>query len=237
MLLTVDNFASVVAAVEDGRGIYENIRKYVVVFLSANAWVFLIMYMATLAIAVQNFLPFFAPVQLLSINLVTDGLPALALGVDPYPTDIMNRPPRNPKEGVLSRDILFLIVVVSAILTVGTLGVFSLELREGADATRARTVAFTTIVFFELFLVFAMRSPRQTIRAVGLFTNPKLILAVLVSMGLQVLVIYTPFLHAVFETEPLTLVDWLETVVISFTAFAFVEVLKVVRHRMKAPAS
>jgi len=237
MVLTDDNFASIVAAVEEGRGIYENIRKFVAFLLSANAGEVLIMFIATLAIADPNFLPFFAPVQLLWINLVTDGLPALALGVDPYPTDIMDRPPRNPKEGVLSRDILFLIVVVSGILTVGTLGVFFLELREGADATRARTVAFTTIVFFELFLVFAMRSPRQTIWQIGLFTNTKLILAVLASMALQVAVIYTPFLHAVFETEPLTLLDWLETVLISFTAFAFVEVLKVVRHRMKASAS
>ena len=155
------------AAVEEGRGIYENIRKFVAFLLSANAGEVLIMFIATLTIFDPRFLPFFAPVQLLWINLVTDGLPALALGVDPYPTDIMDRPPRNPKEGVLSRDILFLIVIVSAILTVGTLGVFFLELLDGADATRARTVAFTTIVFFELFLVFAMRSPRQTIWQIG----------------------------------------------------------------------
>jgi len=234
MVLTDDNFASIVAAVEEGRGIYENIRKFVAFLLSANAGEVLIMFIATLAIADPDFLPFFAPVQLLWINLVTDGLPALALGVDPYPTDIMDRPPRNPREGVLSRDILFLIFVVSAILTVGTLGVFFLELQEGADATRARTVAFTTIVFFELFLVFAMRSPRQTIWQIGLFTNTKLIVAVLASMALQVAVIYTPFLHGVFQTEPLTPLDWLETVLISFTAFAFVEVLKVLRHRMRA---
>src|SRR5438309_1081724 len=237
MVLTDDNFASIVAAVEEGRGIYENIRKFVAFLLSTNAGEVLIMFIATLAIADPKFLPFFAPVQLLWINLVTDGLPALALGVDPYPTDIMDRPPRNPREGVLSRDILFLIFVVSAILTVGTLGVFFLELQEGADAVRARTVAFTTIVFFELFLVFSMRSPRQTIWQIGLFTNTKLILAVLASMALQVAVIYTPYLHDVFETEALSPLDWLETVLISFTAYAFVEVLKVVRHRMKASAS
>src|SRR5947208_2866882 len=107
MVLTDDNFASVVAAVEEGRGIYENIRKFVAFLLSANAGEVLIMFIATIAIADPAFLPFFAPVQLLWINLVTDGLPALALGVDPYPTDIMDRPPRNPKEGVLSRDIVF----------------------------------------------------------------------------------------------------------------------------------
>jgi len=234
MVLTDDNFASVVAAVEEGRGIYENIRKFVAFLLSANAGEVLIMFIATVAIADPAFLPFFAPVQLLWINLVTDGLPALALGVDPHPTDIMERPPRNPKEGVLSRDILFLIVVVSGILTAGTLGVFFLELREGADPTRAQTVAFTTIVFFELFLVFAMRSPRQTIWEIGLFTNTKLILAVLGSMLLQAAVIYIPFLHGVFGTEPLTVLDWVETLLISFSAFAFVDVLKVVRRRMRS---
>src|SRR5256886_6978068 len=234
MVLTDDNFASVVAAVEEGRGRYENIRKFGAFLLSANAGEVLIMFTATLAIADPKFLPFFAPVQLLWINLVTDGLPALALGVDPYPTDIMQRPPRNPKEGVLSRDILFLIVVVSGILTAGTLGVFFLELREGADPTRAQTVAFTTIVFFELFLVFAMRSPRQTIWEIGLFTNTKLILAVLGSMLLQAAVIYIPFLHGVFGTAPLTVLDWVETLLISFSAFAFVDVLKVVRRRVRA---
>ena len=237
MVLTDDNFASIVAAVEEGRGIYENIRKFVAFLLSANAGEVLIMFIATLAIADVRFLPFFAPVQLLWINLVTDGLPAIALGVDPYPTDIMDRPPRNPKEGVLSREILFLIIVVAGILTIGTLGVFKLELDAGADAVRSRTVAFTTLVFFELFLVFAIRSPRQTIWQIGLFTNKKLILAVIASMMLQVMVIYTPFLQGVFETEALTVLDWLETILISFTAFAFVEVLKVVRNRVRAPAS
>src|SRR5438445_672820 len=122
MVLTDDNFASIVSAIEEGRGIYENIRKFVAFLLSANAGEVLVMFIATLALADPQFLPFFSPVQLLWINLVTDGLPALALGVDPYPTDLMARSPRNPKEGVLSRDILFLIVVVAVILTVGTLG-------------------------------------------------------------------------------------------------------------------
>src|SRR2546430_3409341 len=236
MVLTDDNFASIVSAIEEGRGIYENIRKFVAFLLSANAGEVLVMFIATLALADPQFLPFFSPVQLLWINLVTDGLPAIALGVDPYPTDLMARPPRNPKEGVLSRDILFLIVVVSVILTVGTLGVFFLELSEKADAIRARTVAFTTIVFFELFLVFSMRSPRQTIWQIGLFTNTKLIIAVLGSMALQAAVIYTPFLHDVFETEPLTPRDWLLTVLSSPPAIPLAPGLQLLPHRIKASA-
>src|SRR2546422_166498 len=162
----------------------ELVRKFVAFLLSANAGEVLVMFIATLALADPQFLPFFSPVQLLWINLVTDGLPALALGVDPYPTDLMARSPRNPKEGVLSRDILFLIVVVAVILTVGTLGIFFWELAGQADVIRARTVAFTTLVFFELFLVFAIRSPRQTLWSVGPLSTPKLIVAVLASLAL-----------------------------------------------------
>ncbi len=236
MVLTDDNFASIVAAVEEGRGIYENIRKFVAYLLSANAGEVLIMLLATLFVVDPNFLPFFTPVQLLWINLVTDGLPALALGVDPYPTDIMNRRPRNPKEGVLSREIAFLIVIVATVLTVGTLGIFAWELHDGSDPVRTQTVAFTTIVFFELFLVFAIRSPRQTLWQIGLFTNKKLIYAVLVSMALQVMVIYVPFFQTAFHTQPLTPFDWVRTLGISFTAFLLVEFLKLVRQRRSVSA-
>ena len=231
MVLTDDNFASIVAAVEEGRGIYENIRKFVAYLLSANAGEVLIMLLATLFIANPDFLPFFTPVQLLWINLVTDGLPALALGVDPYPTDIMSRTPRNPREGVLSKDIAFLIVVVAVILTVGTLGIFAWEQLDGSDPIRTQTVAFTTIVFFELFLVFAIRSPRQTLWEVGFFTNKKLVYAVVLSMALQVSVIYAPFFQTAFHTQALTLFDWVRTIAISLSAFLAVELLKVVRRR------
>ncbi|HII41303.1 MAG TPA: ATPase, partial [Thermoplasmata archaeon] len=226
-----DNFASIVAAVEEGRGIYENIRKFVAYLLSANAGEVLIMLLATLLVVDPAFLPFFTPVQLLWINLVTDGLPALALGVDPYPTDIMSRRPRNPKEGVLSRDIVYLIAIVGVVLTVGTLGIFAWELADGSDPVRTQTVAFTTIVFFELFLVFAIRSPRQTVWQVGLLTNKKLIYAVLLSMALQIMVIYVPFFQVAFHTEPLTVFDWVRTIVVSLSAFLLVEVLKLARQR------
>ena len=237
MVLTDDNFASIVAAVEEGRGIYENIRKFVAYLLSANAGEVLVMLFATLFVVNPAFLPFFTPVQLLWINLVTDGLPALALGVDPYPTDIMNRPPRNPKEGVLSKDIAFLIVVVAVILTVGTLGIFAWELADGSDPVRTQTVAFTTIVFFELFLVFAIRSPRQNLWQVGLFTNRKLIYAVLISMALQLMVIYTPFFQTAFHTEALTAFDWVRTLLVSLTAFVLVELMKWARQRRARAAA
>ena len=230
IVLTDDNFASIIAAVEEGRGIYENIKKFVAYLLSANAGEVLIMFLATIILVRPEFLPFFLPAQLLWINLVTDGLPALALGLDPYPKDVMERPPRDPKENVLSRDVLFFIVIIAAILTVGTLGIFVLELAEHpGDIVRARSVAFTTIVFFELFLVFSIRSPRETLWKVGILTNKKLLLAVAVSAALQIAVIQLPFLEQVFKTEALDLSDWVQTFVVGFTAFLFVEVSKVVR--------
>ncbi len=238
IVLTDDNFASIIAAVEEGRGIYENIRKFVAYLLSANAGEVAIMFLATLIFVAPEFLPFFEPVQLLWINLVTDGLPALALGVDPYPKDVMDRPPRNPKEGVISREVLFFIVVIAGILTVGTLGVFALELSEHpGDIVRARSVAFTTIVFFELFLVFSMRSPRETLWKVGILSNKKLILAVLSSMVLQVVVIQVGFLEPAFATTALDAMDWIQTLLVALTAFLFVEATKVVRRRLRGRAA
>ena len=230
MVLTDDNFASIIAAVEEGRGIYENIRKFVAYLLSANAGEVLIMFLATVILAKPEFLPFFAPVQLLWINLVTDGLPALALGVDPFPKDVMDRPPRDPKENVLSRDVLFFIVIIAAILTVGTLGVFVLELSEhSGDVVRARSVAFTTIVFFELFLVFSIRHPRKTLWEVGVLSNKKLLLAVAISALLQIIVIQVPWFEPAFDTKALDALDWVQTFAVGFTAFLFVEATKVVR--------
>ena len=243
IVLTDDNFASIIAAVEEGRGIYENIRKFVAYLLSANAGEVLIMFLATIIFVGPDFLPFFAPVQLLWINLVTDGLPALALGVDPYPKDVMDRPPRDPKESVLSRDVLFFIVIIAAILTVGTLGVFVLELGQHPGETgpdrilRARSVAFTTIVFFELFLVFSIRSPRETLWKIGVLTNKKLLLAVAASAALQIAVIQLPFLEPVFDTRALDALDWVQTFAVGLTAFLFVEMSKVVRRFLQTRAT
>jgi len=231
MVLTDDNFASIVAAVEEGRGIYENIRKFVAFLLSANAGELLIMLLATLLVLTPDFLPLLFAVQLLWINVVTDGLPALALGVDPYPKDIMNRAPRNPREGVLSREILYVILLVAAALTAGTLGIFLWELQQGGTATQARAAAFTTVVIAELFLVFAIRSPRLSARAMGFFSNPKLVYAVLASAALQLMVLYVPFFYPAFGTGPLPVESWVRILLVSLSVFAVVEAYKAVRRR------
>src|SRR3989442_15534231 len=116
----------------------------------------------------------------------------------------MDRPPRNPKENVVSKDVLFFIVIIAAILTVGTLGIFLLELQQHpGDVKTARSVAFTTIVFFELFLVFSIRSPRETLWKIGVLSNKKLIAAVAISAALQIAAIQLSFLEPVFDTTAL----------------------------------
>ncbi|MCK4367585.1 MAG: calcium-translocating P-type ATPase, SERCA-type [Thermoplasmata archaeon] len=232
MVLTDDNFASIVKATEEGRGIYDNIRKFVAYLLSANVGEVLVMFMATLIFAEPELLPFLIPIQILWINLVTDGLPALALGVDPIPGDIMERKPRDPKENPINREMFFMIVLVGIIMLVGTLGIFQLHRYLGYGVTEARTVAFTTLVMFQLFFVFSVRSPRQPLNLAGFLANPKLILAVLVSASLQLIVVYLPPLHAVFDTASIGILEWVLILLVSSSVIFIIEGYKVVRSRM-----
>jgi Ca2+-transporting ATPase len=244
MVLTDDNFASIVAAVEEGRGIYENIRKFVAYLLSANAGEVLVMFVASFVFLAAEFQPFLFPIHLLWINLVTDGLPALALGVDPYPKDLMERRPRNPRETVINRRMFELIAAVGAIIAVGTLLVFWMELPANFSTlpateretilAEARTAAFTTIVVFELFFVFSIRSPRETFLRGRPLSNPYLLVAVVSSFVLQLAVVYLPFLWVPFRTAPLDLTDWLLILAFGSLAFVAVELSKVVRRPREA---
>jgi len=237
MVLTDDNFASIVKATEEGRGIYDNIRKFVAYLLSANVGEVLVMFMATLIFAEPELLPFLIPIQILWINLVTDGLPALALGVDPIPGDIMEREPRDPKENPINREMFFMIVLVGIIMLVGTLGIFQLHRHLGYGVTEARTVAFTTLVMFQLFFVFSVRSPRQSLNLAGFLANPKLILAVLVSASLQLIVVYLPPLQPVFDTASLGILEWVLILLVSSSVIFIIEGYKVIRSRMLDKAS
>ena len=237
MVLTDDNFASIVKATEEGRGIYDNIRKFVAYLLSANVGEVLVMFMATLIFAEPELLPFLIPIQILWINLVTDGLPALALGVDPIPGDIMEREPRDPKENPINREMFFMIVLVGIIMLVGTLGIFQLHRHLGYGVTEARTVAFTTLVMFQLFFVFSVRSPRQSLNLAGFLANPKLILAVLVSASLQLIVVYLPPLQPVFDTASLGILEWILILLVSSSVIFIIEGYKVIRSRMLDKAS
>jgi Ca2+-transporting ATPase len=208
MVLADDNFSSIVAAVKGGRQIYDNIKKFIQYLLSSNLGEVLIVFIAMLIgfsdpVTGRIILPVTA-IQLLWINLLTDGLPALALGADPPSKDIMDRPPRPPKENILSKGMFIDVCIVGIIMLVGTLGLFAYNLPSGG--TKAITVAFTTIVIFEMVRVQSVRAKYK----VGFFSNRKLLLAIASTIILQLFVIYAPFLQPAFETTALDIMDWIE---------------------------
>ncbi|NYZ79389.1 cation transporting ATPase C-terminal domain-containing protein [Candidatus Micrarchaeota archaeon] len=167
------------------------------------------------------------------MNLVTDGLPALALGVEPTNPKIMERPPRNPKEDIL-KPMMPDIVMVGFLTCLGTLLVFSQYYANNpANLDIARTAAFTTIVMFELFVAFACRSSSRTLVEAGVFSNPSLVLAVASSVVLQLAAIYLAPLQAIFKTVPLSLDDWVIILIISSTAFFAMEITKILQRRIR----
>lgn len=199
MILLDDNFTSIVSAVEEGRGIFTNIKKFVNYLLSCNLGEVFIIFFAVIVFGVES-IPLTA-IMLLWLNLVTDGLPALALSVDPNPKNLMEQRPEKSKSGIMTKAMTFNILYVSILITAGVLGLF--ELVKGEGIIHMQTMAFTAIIFFELIRVHTVRSEHQ----LGIFSNLWLIFAVLSSIGLQLLVVYTP-LAQFFGTEPLTWIDW-----------------------------
>ncbi|GIV85330.1 MAG: haloacid dehalogenase [Candidatus Roseilinea sp.] len=221
MILTDDNFASIVAAVEEGRAIFSNIRKFLRYLLSSNlgevmTMFFGLVFAALLGLSAEHAgalaLPLLAT-QILWINLVTDSGPALALGVDPPAAHLMRRPPRPRDKGVVDREMWVGLFFVGAIMALGTLFVFDYALVGGlipstGDLVYARTMSFTTLVLFQLFNVFNARSDRESAFR-GLFRNPWLLLAVAISLILQAIVVHVPFLQRAFGTVALSPGDWL----------------------------
>jgi Ca2+-transporting ATPase len=234
MILTDDNFASIVHSVEEGRSIYDNIRKFVLYLLSCNTGEVATMFIATLLFADPRILPFLLPVQILWMNLVTDGLPALALGVDPAAPDVMERKPKDPNEPPITRDMIAIMVVVGLIMAIGTLSVFHFANSSGVDIDRSRTMAFSTLVMFQMFFVFSARSPYIPLHKLGFFGNKKLILAVTVSILLQLMIIYFAPLQTAFSTVPLELIDWVWIVLTASTVLLIMESFKTWRYRKRS---
>ncbi len=223
MVVTDDNFASIVSAVEEGRGIYDNIKKFVHYLLSCNTGEILVMFVSSLVGWPMPLLP----IQILWVNLVTDGLPALALGVDPVEPGVMQRPPRAPDEKVVTKPRAFLLLVQGAFIAFCSLLAFSLVLfveKEGIE--RAHTAAFIVLACSQLFHSYNCRSTRESLFKIGILTNKKLILATSVSFILQMAVVYVPFLQKVFKTEALGVLDWVMVVGISSFPLLAMEAVK-----------
>jgi len=236
MVLMDDNFASIVNAVEEGRGVYDNIRKFVAFLLSCNSGEVIAMFAASLIFVDPEFIPFLLPVHLLWMNLVTDGLPALALGVEPIEPNIMDRPPNDPKEPPVTRRAALRVLAIggafafSALLAFALVGMLDLSGSED-EVQHSRTVAFCTMVFSQLFFAFSSRSQTLTIGKLGLFTNRKIIAAVAVSALLQLAVVYLPGLSDAFRTAQLGWEEWALILPLSMIALILNEIWKVAARR------
>ena len=226
MVLADDNFASIVNAVEEGRTIFSNIQKFVHYLLATNGGEVLLMFFAALFGWPA---PLFA-IQILWINLITDALPALALGVEPPEPDVMSRPPHPPREPVITRNRGLLIVYHGALIAaVAVVAYYVVYGGSGQYLPRARTVAFCTIAYAQLFFAFGCRSQRYALPQLGAFTNRWLLAAIAVSALLQLAVVTLPFLRPLFKTAPLLVSDWLLIVVMALTPVTFIEVTKLIR--------
>jgi Ca2+-transporting ATPase len=225
MVLTDDNYASIVSAVEQGRVIYSNIRKFVFYLLSCNLAEIAIIFLATLF---GYPIPLTA-IQLLWLNLITDGAPALALGVEKGDPDIMMHPPRHPKEPIINKRMTLGIIVQTIAITSVTLAAYFIGLTYYPDA--AKTMAFVTLSFSELLRAFTARSEFYPILKIGLFTNKAMNWGVLLSMILLLAVVYTPFLNKVFNTVPLIWVEWQYVLPLLFIPAIAAELTKLVFSR------
>jgi Ca2+-transporting ATPase len=239
MVLADDNFASIVAAVEEGRTIFSNIRKFLRYLLSSNLGEVMTMFFGVLLARVIGLhaegspvvLPLLAT-QLLWINLVTDGAPALALGLDPSDPRAMTRAPRPRGEGVITRRMWSGILFVGAVMAAGTLFVLDASLPGGlvagtGELRYAQTMAFTTLMLFQLFNVFNARSDEVSAFR-SMFANGWLWAAVLASLALHAAVLYTPFLQLAFSTTPLDAGDWLRAVLVASSVLWLRELAKAV---------
>src|SRR5699024_3682962 len=211
LILLDDNFHTIKEAIREGRNIYENIRKFIRYLLASNVGEIFVMLVAML-LALP--LPL-VPVQILWVNLITDGLPAMALGLDPPERNVMKEQPRNPREGIFSRGLGFKIVTRGLLIGLVSLIAFILVYQQNPDdLSYARSVAFTSLVLAQLIRVFDCRSERGLF-ARSPFSNVYLLLAVLASFILLLIVIYLPSLQPIFRTTYLTIYDWILIIALS----------------------
>jgi cation-transporting P-type ATPase F len=222
MILTDDNFASIEAAVEEGRGVFDNLTKFIVWTLPTNFGEGLVLLAAILAGTVLPILP----VQILWINMTTGVVLGLMLVFEPKERDLMKRPPRDPDEPILTGRLQWRILLVSVVTLGGCFLLFNHELGRGAELAEARTVAVNVFVMVEVFYLFNCRSLCRPVSSVGLFSNRWLVGGVVVMIGLQLVFTYAPFMHAMFHSAPVTARSWLAIVAVGAVCHVLVALEK-----------
>lgn len=228
MVLTDDNYASIVAAVEQGRIIYANIRKFVFYLLSCNLAEIVVIFVAILAGLPSPL----TPIQLLWLNLITDGAPALALGMEKGDPDTMDRPPRPPQEPVINKPMRIRIGIQTIAIAVATLAAYLMGIAMYPGVPEeAKTMAFVTLSFSELLRAFTARSDNYPVLRIGIFSNRVMVYAVLSSILLLFGVIYLPFLQPIFNTVPLGWAEWQVVLPLLFVPAIVAELTKWVMGR------
>jgi cation-transporting ATPase F len=228
MILTDDNFASIERAVEEGRGVFDNLIKFISWTLPTNLGEGLIL---LAAIVTGVALPIL-PIQILWINMVTAAVLGIALSLEPKESDIMQRKPRNPNAPLLDKTLIFRIVLVGLIILAGAFGLFEYELAQGASIEEARTVAVNVVIFVGIFYLFSARSITRSPFQIGFFSNPWAIGGALLMTAIQLLYTYAPFMNNIFASAPMPAMLWLDVMVVSLAAFIVIEFEKWLRRRL-----
>ncbi|MBN1129175.1 MAG: HAD-IC family P-type ATPase, partial [Chitinispirillaceae bacterium] len=222
MILTDDNFATIKAAVEEGRGVYDNLVKFITWTLPTNFGEGLVILAAIVA---GTTLPI-SPVQILWINMTTAVALGLMLAFEPKEPGIMSRPPRKPSQPVLTGRLIVRIIMVGTLLLAGAFGLFEWAQQSGRGDGTARTIAVNVFVMGELFFLFNCRSLHYSMFRIGLFTNPFIIIGVSTMVVLQLLFTYAPFMNAAFGSRPIALSDWLLCIGVGLVIYLVMEAEK-----------
>jgi Ca2+-transporting ATPase len=240
MVLTDDNFASIVAAVEEGRHIFGNIKKYLVYLLSCNIGEILLMAVAILfgtafGLAPETLIPL-AAVQILYVNLATDGLPAIALSVDPSDRDIMRQRPRPRNQTIFTKEVNVYLLLAGIWTCVATFGVFVWAVNSGRSFTEAQTMCFVSLILIQFFNAFNCRSLKHSLFEIGPASNKWLLAAIGWEICLLCLIVYLPALQGPFHTYALSVQDWGICILAGASIFILVELVKLGRARLARPS-
>ena len=243
MILADDDFSTIVGAILEGRTIYDNMRKFILYLLSCNAGEIAVMFFGILLTSLifqAPILPLLA-IQILWVNLVTDGLPALAMGVDPPDPDVMIRQPRDPKEPILTRKSIFFIIYSGIIIAIGTLLLFFLYMSSNVLTGQkpsedvqihAQTVAFTMLIVFQMIMALNIRKEEHSLLGKEFFRNPYLLLAITSSILLHIIIVYGAFFQPFFNTTALTPFDWLVIIACGSILVLIDEIRTFLAHRV-----
>jgi Ca2+-transporting ATPase len=229
MILTDDNFASIEAAIEEGRGVFDNLTKFIAWTLPTNLGEGLVLLAAIVAGATLPILP----IQLLWINMVSAAVLGTTLALEPKESEIMRRKPRNPDEPILTGALIFRILLVGLIILGGAFGLFEYELGRGASIEEARTVAVNVVIFVEILYLFNARSLTRSPFQMGFFSNPWAIGGAILMVLIQMLFTYAPFMNRLFGSEPMKPSLWLDVLAVSLAAFAIIEIEKWARRKIR----